>query len=107
MRSRPKEERTMSSLHHHTPHHDTPTAAWPSDGVVTARLAQAAATRIAAAHNDRAKRLYNLSEAVAQREGDLARAQRAPGGARNPALLQIQGRLHRARLELAELQGAH
>jgi hypothetical protein len=97
----------MSRLHHHTPHHDTPTAAWPSDGVAASRLAQAAAARDGAGYNDRARRLDNLGKAVAQREGELAQAQHAAGGARNPALLRIEGRLHRARMELAELRGAH
>jgi hypothetical protein len=97
----------MSRLHHHTPHHDTPTAPWPSDGVAASRLAQAAAARSGAAYNDRAKRLDNLGKAVAQREGDVAQAQRLAGGARSPALRQSEGRLHRARMELAELQGSH
>ena len=63
-------------------------------------------TRNGSAYNDRDKRLDNLSKAVAQREGDLAQAQRAAGARRSAALLQMAGRLHRARMELAELQGS-
>jgi hypothetical protein len=37
---------------------------------------------------------------------DPALAQRAAGAGGNPALLQIEGRLYRARMELAELQGS-
>jgi hypothetical protein len=96
----------MSRLHHHTPHYHTPAAAWPPDGSAAGRLAQAAATRDGSAYNDRAKRLGNLGKAVAQCEGDLAGAQSAAGASRNSALLQIAGRLHRARMELAELQGS-
>jgi hypothetical protein len=94
----------MSRLHHHTPHHSAPTAAWPPDGTAAGRLADAAVTRNGSAYNDRDKRLDNLSKAVAQREGDLAQAQRAAGARRSAALLQMAGRLHRARTELAELQ---
>jgi hypothetical protein len=75
--------------------------------VAASRLAQAAASRSGPAYNDRAKRLDNLGKAVAQREGDVAQAQRLAGGARSPALRQSEGRLHRARMELAELQGSH
>jgi hypothetical protein len=94
----------MSRLHHDTPHHDRLTAAWPPDGTAAARLAQADERRNGAAYNDRARRLDILGKAVADREGDLAQAQRTPGAAGGGgALLQMAGRLHRARLELAEL----
>jgi hypothetical protein len=79
-------------------------ADWPPDGTAAARAAE---TRPAVPYNDRGRRLKNLTEAVALRENDLAEAQRAPGSGESKARCgQIAGRLHRARMELAELHAA-
>jgi hypothetical protein len=85
----------------------TPTAGWPSDGTVAGRVTRAADTRSAAAYNNRGRRLENLKEAISLREKDLSQAQRAPGSAeRKGRVVQIAGRLHRARMELAELRAS-
>jgi hypothetical protein len=103
----------MFSLHHDTPHERTgsvrgpasPTAGQPRDGTVASRRANAVATQMLANYNDRGHRLENLCNAVTRCESDLALAKRAPGAAASKgALLQIVGRLHRARMELAQLQ---
>jgi hypothetical protein len=85
----------------------TPTAGWPPDGTAAGRLARETGRRITATYNDRSKRLDNLGKAVAQRESDLAQAKRETAGpAGKGALLQMAGRLHRARMELAQLQAS-
>jgi hypothetical protein len=80
-------------------------AEWPPDGTAAARAAE---MRPAVPYNDRGRRLKNLTEAVALRENDLAQAQRASSNGESKARRgQIAGRLHRARMELAEFHAAN